>query len=100
MRDDLAVERFCAQRAERNLRPAVASLRHLYVSRVRRLEASDQLPQAPFSEADKYRALRLEMLGVERAAVVGLRQQGRINATVLRAIERSLDLEEARLLEL
>ena len=40
------------------------------------------------------------MLGVERAVVVGLRQQGHISATVLRAIERSLDLEEARLLEL
>ncbi len=100
MRDDLAVERFCAQRAERNLRPAVASLRHLYVSRVRRLEASDQLPEASLSEADKYRALRLEMLSVEPAAVVGLRQQSRISTTVLRAIECSLDLEDTRLLEL
>jgi hypothetical protein len=40
------------------------------------------------------------MIGVERAEVTELRQQGRISATVLRAIERSLDLDEARLREL
>ncbi len=79
---------------------AVASLRHLYASRVRRLKVTDQLPEARLSEADEYRALRLEMLGVERAVLVALGQQGRISATVLRSIERSLDLEEARLLEL
>jgi len=79
---------------------AVASLRSLYQSRVRRLQVSDQLATAPLSEAGKYRALRLGMLGVERTVVAGLRQQGRISATVLRSVERSLDLEEARLRDL
>jgi Na+/H+ antiporter len=79
---------------------AVAALRHLYTSRVRRLQVTDQLAAAPVSEADRYRAQRLEMIGVERAEVMELRQQGRISATVLRAIERTLDLDEARLREL
>jgi CPA1 family monovalent cation:H+ antiporter len=79
---------------------AVASLRNLYQSRVRRLQATDQLAAAPLSEAGKYRALRLKMLGVERAVVTGSRQQGRISATVLRDVQRSLDLEEARLRDL
>jgi len=79
---------------------AVASLRSLYTSRVRRLKAPDSVTAAPHGEADKYRGLRLGMLAAERAMVVGLRRQGRISATVLRAIERSLDLEEARLRDL
>jgi hypothetical protein len=37
------------------------------------------------------------LLGVERSVVLGLRRDGRINATLLRTIERDLDLEEARL---
>lgn len=40
---------------------------------------------------------RLEVLDVERAALSEWRAQGRASATVLRAIERSLDLEETRL---
>ncbi|WP_407687174.1 Na+/H+ antiporter [Mycobacterium sp. HUMS_1102779] len=79
---------------------SVASLRSLYTSRVRRLQGPDPVTAAPHSEADTYRGLRLGMLAAERAKVVGLRQQGRISATVLRAIQRSLDLEEARLRDL
>lgn len=79
---------------------AVAALRSLYTSRVRRLQGPDPVTATPHCEADKYRGLRLGMLAAERAMVVGLRQQGRISATVLRAIERSLDLEEARLRDL
>lgn len=75
----------------------VTSLRNLYAFRVRRLHATDPLTAAPLSEADKYRTLRLEMLGVERAAVAEMRQHGHISAKVERAIERSLDLEEVRL---
>lgn len=76
---------------------AVASLRSLYASRMRRLQISEDQPVRERNEADQYRALRLGMLGAERAMVVELRQQGRISAKVLRGIERSLDLEEARL---
>jgi Na+/H+ antiporter len=80
---------------------AVASVRALYAARVQRLEVADQdLPGAPSGGTDelaRYLALRLELLGVERKAVVALREEGRISATVLRGVERNLDLDEARL---
>src|SRR6266702_4072787 len=44
------------------------------------------------------RRLRQEMLHAERAAVIRLRDQGRIDDEVLRLVERELDLEEQRLL--
>src|SRR6266700_3179137 len=44
------------------------------------------------------RRLRQEMLQAERAAVIRLRDQGRIDDEVLRLVERELDLEEQRLL--
>jgi hypothetical protein len=47
---------------------------------------------------ERYLTLRLELLGVERSVVLSLRRDRRINATLLRAIERDLDLEEARLI--
>jgi hypothetical protein len=46
---------------------------------------------------ERYRALRLKLLDVERSVLLALRRNRRINATVLRAIERDFDLEEARL---
>lgn len=79
---------------------AVASVHALYAARVRRLEAADQdWPNGSSVSADheEYLALRLALLGVERSVVLALRQQGRINATVHRALERRLDLEEARI---
>jgi len=38
------------------------------------------------------------MLHAERAAIIRLRDQGRIDDEVLRLVERELDLEEQRLL--
>jgi hypothetical protein len=66
---------------------------------VRRLQISPPSDQesGEAREMERYRALRLELLGVERSALLALRRDGRINATVLRTIERDLDLEEARL---
>jgi hypothetical protein len=79
----------------------VASVRALYAARARRLELAGQpLPSTPRAGADelrRYLDLRLALLGVERSTLVALRRQGRISATVLRGIERKLDLEEARL---
>ncbi|MBS4729298.1 Na+/H+ antiporter [Mycobacterium sp. SM1] len=83
---------------------AVESLRALYGARVRRLQGANQdQPSRATSGADelqRYRELQLRLLGVERSTVIELRQQGRISATVRRAIERILDLEEARILGL
>jgi NhaP-type Na+/H+ or K+/H+ antiporter len=77
---------------------ATKSARSLYESRVRRLQhgpPSDEHDDA--REMDRYRELRLQLLGVERTVLLELRRDGRINATVLRTIERDYDLEEARL---
>jgi Na+/H+ antiporter len=78
---------------------ATKSARALYEAKLRRLqlgppgdEDSDEA-----QEMERYRALRLELLGVERSTVLALRRDGGINATLLRTIERDFDLEEARL---
>jgi hypothetical protein len=42
--------------------------------------------------------LQQEVLTAERAAVIGLRDRGRIDDETLRLVERELDLEEQRLL--
>ncbi len=44
-----------------------------------------------------YQRLRRELLEAERAAIVALRRAGRISDDVMRAVERDLDLEDARL---
>jgi Na+/H+ antiporter len=78
---------------------ATKSARALYEAKVRRLQLTppndDESDEV--QELERYRALRLELLGVERSTVLALRRDGRINATVLRTIERDFDLEEARL---
>ena len=77
---------------------ATRSARSLYEAKMRRLEfgppSDDESDDA--REMEQYRALRLQLIGVERSVLLSLRRDGRINATLLRAIERDLDLEEAR----
>ncbi|MFZ3293090.1 Na+/H+ antiporter [Mycobacterium sp.] len=77
---------------------ATKSARTLYAARVRRLEIGPPSDDEPDDarEVERYRALRLNLIGVERSILLALRRDGRINATLLRAIERDLDLEEAR----
>jgi Na+/H+ antiporter len=78
---------------------AIKSARALYEARVQRLQISPANDQESdeAQEMERYRTLRLKLLGVERSVVLELRREGRINATLLRTIERDLDLEEARL---
>jgi len=45
----------------------------------------------------KYQRVRRELLEVERQAVVELRNTGEISDTVMRKVERDLDLEMSRL---
>jgi CPA1 family monovalent cation:H+ antiporter len=77
---------------------ATRSARSLYQAKVRRLELSpphhDESDDA--RETERYRQLRLNLIGIERSVLLMLRREGRINATLLRAIEHDLDLEEAR----
>jgi CPA1 family monovalent cation:H+ antiporter len=44
-----------------------------------------------------YGALRRELIAVERATLLRLRNDGTVSADVIRAVERDLDLEEARI---
>jgi len=81
---------------------ATESVRSVYEARVRRLEVTTTNHHASNDEKNnvdehqRYAALRLELLGIERSEVLNLRRQGRINASVLRSIERGYDLEESR----
>jgi Na+/H+ antiporter len=78
---------------------ATKSARALYEAKMRRLQLSPpgDADSDEAREKERYRSLRLELLGVERSTVLALRRDGRINATLLRTIERDFDLEEARL---
>jgi len=48
-------------------------------------------------QSTDFQRLRRELLEAERAAVVGLRREGRISDDVMRRVERDLDLEDSRL---
>jgi Na+/H+ antiporter len=76
-------------------------LRELYRARFRRCQAvigGDGSASSAHTEPRlRYSQLRIELIGVERDALVGLRNQGRLRPDLLRVIERDLDLEEARL---
>ena len=82
---------------------AVKRLRELYRARFRMCQqALSGEPGARTHARDaryRYGALRRELIGIERDALLGLRNEGRLRPDVLRQIERDLDLEEARLSE-
>jgi Na+/H+ antiporter len=82
-----------------NADEATKSARALYEAKIRRLEIGPPTDEESdeAQEMERYRALRLDLIGVERSALLALRRDGRINATLLRAIERDFDLEEARI---
>ena len=82
-------------------REVAETLRALYAARIRRLQAALDGELDGDSEVQdrgaSYLTLRLGLLEAERLALRDWRAQGHLTATVLRAIERSLDLEEARI---
>jgi CPA1 family monovalent cation:H+ antiporter len=57
-------------------------------------EASDGRSE---SASETYKRLRRELIAVERAAAVSMREDGEIGSEVMRRLERDLDLEESRL---
>ena len=77
----------------------VNRLRREYEKHLRVLHAGDDgSDDEPALRYDRqYSALRLAVLEHKRATVVRLRDQRRIDDTVLRQVERTLDLEEVRL---
>jgi monovalent cation/hydrogen antiporter len=82
------------------VRPETAErLRGLYTFRRDRFQArfEDEDDGAIERQSTDYQRLRRELLEAERAAVVGLRRDGRISDDVMRRVERDLDLEDSRL---
>ncbi len=75
-------------------------LRAQYLGRLHRLETSpddDDLEAEVEATAATDLAMRRDLIALQRRTLVSLRDGGRIGVTTLRAIERDLDLEEARL---
>lgn len=78
---------------------ALARLRAQYAHKLETLsEAMDGAGDERFpGHEPAQQQLRREVLAAERAAIIGLRDQGRIDDETLRLVERELDLEEQRL---
>jgi Na+/H+ antiporter len=76
----------------------VARTRHEYEKHMRVLAAGDGEDDDPARRAEAdYAALRLELLAHKRATIVRLRDERRIDDTVLRQLQSTLDVEELRL---
>jgi monovalent cation/hydrogen antiporter len=75
-------------------------LRAQYLARLQRLQTDpddENLRTDVTVATDAELALRRDLISLQRQTLVGLRTEGRIGVTTLRAIEHDLDLEEARL---
>ena len=92
------------EREERISPERLRRMRELYRARFRRCmaviggdgdEARGEAAQQESIEG--YSALRRELIGVERSAILGLRNEGTLRQETMRLIQRDLDLEEARL---
>jgi Na+/H+ antiporter len=77
---------------------ALARLRSHYADKLEALKsAMDRASEERFDGHEpSQQQLRREVLDAERAAVIGLRDLGRIDDETLRLVERELDLEEQR----
>jgi CPA1 family monovalent cation:H+ antiporter len=85
---------------ERIAEEPLRRLRELYRARFRQCMAvigGEKPPEAAQEQRMRYGELRRDLIAAERAAVLGLRNQGKVSQDVQRLIEHDLDLEEARL---
>jgi monovalent cation/hydrogen antiporter len=90
------------EREERISEERLRRMRELYRVRFRRCMAvisgeGEEARAASREPIQRYSLLRRELIGVERAAILGLRNEGKLKPDIMREIERDLDLEEARL---
>lgn len=92
------------EREERIGEERLRRMRELYRARFRRCVAvvggdgAEARGEAAHADSvARYSALRRELIGVERAAILALRNEGTLRQETMRLIERDLDLEEARL---
>ncbi|WP_235508182.1 hypothetical protein [Agromyces sp. Soil535] len=65
---------------------------------VLRAEPGDSDDGVTLAHSDQYRAIRLALIARKRVAVLALRDEQRIDDTVLRRVQALLDVEEVRLL--
>jgi monovalent cation/hydrogen antiporter len=75
-------------------------LRELYRERFAlcvALLGGEELPEDGRRELHEYGAMRRELIAVERASLLGLRNEGVVPQDVLRRVQRDLDLDEARI---
>jgi CPA1 family monovalent cation:H+ antiporter len=80
----------------------IDGLRAQYLVRRDRLRSNDDLDGADGAEAladsaRAERALRRDLIAVQRSALARLRSEGRIGMSIARTLEHDLDLEDARL---
>jgi hypothetical protein len=75
----------------------IDGLRAQYLTRHRHLEAQDDAEPDQRIAARDDRALRRELIALQRATLAELRRAGEIGITTQRVIEHELDLEDARL---
>jgi Na+/H+ antiporter len=74
-------------------------LRELYRTRFALCVAvlgGGELPEDGRAELREYGAMRRELIAVERASLLALRNEGRVRQEIVRKVERDLDLDEAR----
>ena len=57
----------------------------------------EKAPDALAEQRMRFGDVRRDLIKSERAAVLGLRNEGKVSQEIQRLIERDLDLEEARL---
>ena len=79
---------------------ALRRLRELYQARFRQcmaILAGEKAPDAFAEQRMRYGDVRRDLIQAERAAILTLRNDGKVSQDVQRLIERDLDLEEARL---
>ena len=79
--------------------PIVERAREMYTERARQLtgDCREGVPPRSRADVEAWTRMRKQLLAVERSALLGLREEGRISLAVLREVERDLDLEEERL---
>ncbi len=79
---------------------ALRRLRDVYQARFRQcmaILAGEKAPDAFAEQRMRYGEVRRDLIQAERAAILTLRNDGKVSQDVQRLIERDLDLEEARL---
>ena len=90
--DELAGEDWVREDTADRLRRLMGFRRNRFAARF-----SDDDDGAIEAQSQAYQRLLREVLNAERAAVIQLRREGRINDDVMLRVTRDLDLEEARL---